>query len=271
MPYTCQGEVLFPPAPGGMAPFMRPGCLVAGFFFILILTFSSPAQACGWGGDGDGDIGAGAATVDGQGHLLAPGEIPLQTPGEITREANKLRRFGPSGYAGAVRLYRRAAAAGYPAAQNNLGEMYERGLGVGQNLKTAAHWYRLAAVQGEAHAQHSLGGMLLYGRGVVAAPEEGVAWLEKSARQGHGGACIDLARAYGEGRGVARNAVSALAWAIVAQRLGEKKGAQLRQTASRGLSSSAIAAAERLSFRFVSRGAGGRGPTPLSITPLAPR
>lgn len=269
-------EVLFPPAPWGTTPFMFPGHPVAGFFiafaFVMFtLAGASYARACGWGGDGEGEIGAGAAVVDGQGHLLGSGAVPLQTPEALTREANKLRRFGPSGYAGAARLYRRAARAGDAAAQNNLGEMYERGLGVAQSLKTAAHWYRLAAVQGEPHAQHSLGAMLLYGRGVAAAaPKEGVSWLEKSARRGHGGACVDLVRAYSEGRGVTRDAVRALAWAIIAQRLGEKKGAQLRRSASRGLSASAIAEAERLSSRLIPLGVGHSARSPLLAPLFAP-
>ena len=48
-------------------------------------------------------------------------------------------------------------------AQYNLGVMYDKGLGVPQNDKTAVKWYRLAAEQGHATAQYNLG--VMYDKG----------------------------------------------------------------------------------------------------------
>ena len=45
--------------------------------------------------------------------------------------------------------------------------MYENGLGVPQDYKTAVKWYTLAAEQGHADAQTNLGLMYARGRGVI--------------------------------------------------------------------------------------------------------
>ena len=46
---------------------------------------------------------------------------------------------------------------GIAAAQNNVGHLYEEGLGVSQDYSIAMRWYRLAAEQGLSEAQHSIG------------------------------------------------------------------------------------------------------------------
>jgi TPR repeat protein len=56
----------------------------------------------------------------------------------------------------AVEWYTKAAEQGYPPAQLNLGVSYERGVGVSQDLGTAAYWYRLAAKGGNETARGNL-------------------------------------------------------------------------------------------------------------------
>ncbi len=59
------------------------------------------------------------------------------------------------------------------AAQRNadaeyvLGERYQTGDGVPQDLKAAVEWYLKAARQGHAHAQYRIGGCYEQGRGVA--------------------------------------------------------------------------------------------------------
>ena len=60
-------------------------------------------------------------------------------------------------YATAMRAWLPMAEAGNPEAQNNVGYMYEEGLGVPQNYLLAMNWYRQAADNGLAEAQHNLG------------------------------------------------------------------------------------------------------------------
>lgn len=60
----------------------------------------------------------------------------------------------------ALRAWLPLAREGDPKAQNNVGLMYERGLGVTQSYPDAMNWYRQAAEQGLPEAHHNLG--LLY-------------------------------------------------------------------------------------------------------------
>ena len=59
------------------------------------------------------------------------------------------------------------AQRGDAKAQNNLGLMYDNGLGVTQIHKLAVKWYRKAAEQGNFIAQYSLGNMYIRGQGVT--------------------------------------------------------------------------------------------------------
>jgi hypothetical protein len=69
-------------------------------------------------------------------------------------------------YQGAARLYRELAEQGDVEAQDRLGSMYNRGMGVPEDYAEAAKWYRKAAEQGYASAQYNLGNMYLSGDGV---------------------------------------------------------------------------------------------------------
>jgi hypothetical protein len=62
----------------------------------------------------------------------------------------------PQDPAKAIRWWRKAADQGLPAAQYNLGLMYENEEGVSQDLAEAAKWYRKAAEQGDDAARQNL-------------------------------------------------------------------------------------------------------------------
>ncbi len=79
----------------------------------------------------------------------------------------------------------KAALNGLPAAQQLLGWMYERGLGVDMSDAQAAIWYRKAAEQGNADAQFSLGSMYEEGRGVAQDDAAALTWYRKAAQQSH--------------------------------------------------------------------------------------
>jgi len=195
---------------------------VLGVVALLMLAASSlqSASACGWWGDGESDGDDEAITINGNGRSIS-GVLPLiDTPESLTRQANQLRLYGPSAYAGAIRLYRKAAASAYAPAQNNLGVIYEEGLGVAIDLTEAARWYRLAADQGEAHAQHSLGEMLLTGRGTRQDINAGIQWIMRAGKQGHASACADIARFYMEGRYLKKDGDKAIYWWQQAEKFG---------------------------------------------------
>lgn len=200
--------------------------LLAGLFGAFSTVLPLPAAACGWWGDAEGDASRDAVAIGRDGSALA-GEAPAsETPEALTRQANRLRRFGFSGYAGALRLYRQAAEASFAPAQNNLAAMYEEGLGVATDLAEAVHWYRLAAEQDEPHAQHSLGMMLIEGRGITADREAGRVWVERAAQQGHASACAELGKLYTTGNYLRKDVQKAIYWWQLAERQGYPEAIQ---------------------------------------------
>ena len=219
--FQCTGVTTFPRiSPGPRVPAWTIGVIAGVFMSALATLLPTPAPACGWWGEGENDTAREPVSVDGEGHVLKGAQQAQTTPEAVTRQANRLRRYGAAGYAGALRLYRQAADAGYAPAQNNLAAMYEEGLGVAASLAEAARWYRIAAEQGEPHAQHSLGMMLLAGRGVQQHTEEGLRWIEQAAQQGHPSACADLGRFYSTGEYLGKDTGKAIYWWEQAERLG---------------------------------------------------
>jgi len=73
-------------------------------------------------------------------------------------------------YATAAALYRALAEEGDARAQDNLGVMYESGLGVPKSYAEALKWYRRAAALGNHDAQNNLGVMYEHGHGVPRDP-----------------------------------------------------------------------------------------------------
>ena len=75
-------------------------------------------------------------------------------------------------YTLAAEWYRKAAQSGLAEAQNNLGFLYDQGMGVDRDDRQAVEWYLMAARQGHAQAQNNLGVMYGTGRGVPRDPGE---------------------------------------------------------------------------------------------------
>ena len=72
----------------------------------------------------------------------------------------------PMNYVEAMTWYRKAASQHHVEAQNNIGTLYEKGLGVPQDYSQAAYWYGLASNAGYARSQFHLGGLYFSGHGV---------------------------------------------------------------------------------------------------------
>jgi TPR repeat protein len=121
-------------------------------------------------------------------------------------------RYVTLNYAEMLILYRKSAAQGYAPAQNQLGSMYENGIGVPQNYKRAASYYRLAADQGFASAQYNLAGFFEAGRGVHRDYKQALSWYRKAADQSLPVAEREVAYFYQCGLGVKRDYAQALAW-----------------------------------------------------------
>src|SRR4029077_5211829 len=79
---------------------------------------------------------------------------------------DQARKILPPLYQESFEWLRSAASEGVALAQNGLGVLYARGLGVPEDINEAAKWWLLAANQGDPDAQASLGYLYESGSGV---------------------------------------------------------------------------------------------------------
>jgi len=98
--------------------------------------------------------------------------------------------YDRANYKTAREIWLSDAEKGDAKAQNYLGEIYEKGLGIEPDYKAAANWYRQAAEQGYAAAQINLGKLYEEGRGVPQDMEKALFWYG----QAFGLANLQLAR-----------------------------------------------------------------------------
>ncbi len=89
--------------------------------------------------------------------------------------------YDRSNYATALKVWLPQAEQGDPTAQNYVGEIYEKGLGVAPDHGAAASWYRKAAEQGYARAQINLGFLYEKGLGVEKDPAKALSWYRKAS------------------------------------------------------------------------------------------
>ena len=108
-----------------------------------------------------------------------------------------------------MKWYRKAAAQGFAAGQNNLGICYRDAIGVPQDFSKAAYWFKLASEQGLATAQNNLGVRYYKGQGVQTNYVEAAKLYRKAAEKGLPDALVNLAICYTDGRGVPKDKVKA--------------------------------------------------------------
>jgi Zn-dependent protease with chaperone function len=120
--------------------------------------------------------------------------------------------YANGNYAEAIRLWTPIANDGFSEAQNNLGVIHEKGLGVPSDYGKAAAWYEKAAKQNRPQAQNNLG--VLYEKGLGVSQDVNLAaqWYRRSAEQGHAVAQNNLGVLYGTGRGTPVDLVEAYVW-----------------------------------------------------------
>ena len=108
-------------------------------------------------------------------------------------------------YATALRAWLPMAESGNAEAQNNVGYMYEEGLGVPQNYLLAMNWYRQAADAGLSEAQHNMGMLYHHGYGVAENLGEAFRWFKMAADQDLAESEYMLGLAYENGEGTELN------------------------------------------------------------------
>ena len=149
-------------------------------------------------------------------------------------------------YKTAYKLWLPLAEQGNATAQNNLGLMYRKGLGVPQDYKEAVRLYRLSAEQGNADAQYNLGSMYALGLGVPQDYQEAFRSYRLSAEQGKADAQYNLGLMYDNGQGVPQDYVSAHMWWNICGSGGDEDCVKNRNIVEKRMSPSQIEEAQRL-------------------------
>jgi TPR repeat protein len=108
--------------------------------------------------------------------------------------------------------YERAANAGDPLAQNEIGYFYAAGIGVARDSARAAQWYQRAADGGFLEAKVNLGLAYLWGLGVKKDQQLGFDLIHQAALSGCGVAHAYLGEMYYFGYGVAEDHQAARNW-----------------------------------------------------------
>jgi serine/threonine protein kinase len=133
------------------------------------------------------------------------------TPEEMVQMANGFRNSRQ--YPEAAKWYAKAAERGNADAQNELGHLYQFGLGVEKDNAQAFLWFRKAADQGNPGGQANLGWMYQYGLGVNQDNAQAFQLYQKSALSGGGSpAETRLGFMYENGLGVKQDYAQALSW-----------------------------------------------------------
>jgi TPR repeat protein len=149
-------------------------------------------------------------------------------------------------YGKAAQIWRPLADGGIAKAQNNLGSLYHRGLGVKRDEVEAVRLYRAAAEQGLASAEGNLAFQYANGLGVARDLEAAVVWYRRAADQGNADAQFSLGEMYYQWQGVAQNPTLAYMWLGLAAMQGDQEAASYRNTIARGMTSGQVAEGERL-------------------------
>jgi hypothetical protein len=117
--------------------------------------------------------------------LAACNEAVSKYP-DIARFSFELGRvlLASKDYSAARKQYDRAADLGSTLAMNDIGYLYDKGLGVTQDYAEAIRWYEKAAAAGHSGAMVNLGDIYRYGRGVTKSVADAHTWYQKAAAAG---------------------------------------------------------------------------------------
>src|SRR5215467_1369993 len=89
--------------------------------------------------------------------------------------------YDRANYATALKVWLPLAKEGDAAAQTNVGEIFEKGLGVSPDYGAAAEWYRRAAESGYSRAAITIGNLFEKGLGVPRDPTQALNWYRRAA------------------------------------------------------------------------------------------
>lgn len=145
-----------------------------------------------------------------------------------------LDAFRNGNYDFALKQWLPLAEKGHAKAQNSVGFMHARGLGVPTSHKEAIRWYTESAKRGFPLAAYNLGLIYTRGTGTLPNQEQATAWFRKAAEVGHLKAQIAYAERLRDGVGTEEDLSEAYAWLVVASDQAKgKEAARISSTLSR--------------------------------------
>ncbi len=145
---------------------------------------------------------------------------------------------GPINKSGAVDLFARAAADGFPRAQTAYGIALRSGVGIAQNIDKARQQFRAAAGAGDGEAMVQIAFM--------SEPEESLRWLTRASDTGYPPAMCHLADVL-----MQRDPVEALSWLCASVALSGDDEARKRAAAlAEEMSAAEIEQAQKIGRRF---------------------
>lgn len=154
-------------------------------------------------------------------------------------------------YEEAFKLHLGAAKQGDALSQFNLGAMYFGGKGVSENRIKSLEWYLKAAKQGFVLAQSNLGAMYYEGQGTPRDYDKAFKWCSEAADKGDASAHCALGVMHYLGRGALQDyALAHMHWNIAAFGK-DKRGEEFRRLATKIISPSQIAEAQKLAREWV--------------------
>ncbi len=132
-----------------------------------------------------------------------------------------LTAYQQGNYDEALAIWQPLADRGYPAAQFNIGMLYQNGVGVDRDLTTANAYFADAVDRDFAPAQLELGEAYLEGDGVDQNIDRAVSLMVKAADQGYAQAQYEVGLLYREGDVISRDHVRALEYFLLAAEQGD--------------------------------------------------
>lgn len=109
--------------------------------------------------------------------MFALGDLKHEGPGDAEVD-----------YVASSTWFQKSAELGHPLSQYNLGNAYQKGLGVVQDDAKAAYWWQRAAAQGIPNAAYNLGVQYMDGRGVPQDYQQALKMFQFAAARGHASA-----------------------------------------------------------------------------------
>ena len=127
-----------------------------------------------------------------------------------------LDAFRGGNYEFALKQWLPLAEKGHAKAQNSVGFMHARGLGVPPDHREAIKWYTKSAKQDFPLAAYNLGLIYTRGTGTLPNQEKATDWFRRAAGVGHLKAQIAYAERLRDGVGTEEDLAAAYAWLVVA-------------------------------------------------------